>query len=234
LAQWVAAELANQEQLRAGSFWDSGHLLGLLMPEKELLGFQDLKTLIETSKLGISHMTAQKYLMVARSFDRETARQTGIEKCYALTLYAKAIGRAGQAGAILAGNERIQGAEPGQRPQLARTISASQLRAATRRLKESKRQDAVPTAVQAERVKLGNEMAKVMRSLGLKKASAKVVRHDGEAKIAIYFPIESARTLETALLPSMTTLLGKLARKEPEVVTLLLAKVPGLKLKRAA
>ncbi len=91
----------------------------------------------------------------------------------------------------------------------------------------------MPTAVQAEREKLGNEAAKVLRSLGLKKASARVVRHDGQPKIAIYIPIDSARTLNTALVPSMTALLGRLARKSPEVVTLLRASVPGLTLKRA-
>ena len=41
---------------------------------------------------------------------RNTALGAGIEKCYALTIYAKAIGRPGQAAAILAGDEPIRGA----------------------------------------------------------------------------------------------------------------------------
>jgi hypothetical protein len=227
----VAARLLEQESLRSASFWDSGYLLGLLMPSKELLGFKDLKALIEKSRLPISHFTAQKYLMVARSFDRETAKNTGIEKCYALTLYAKAVNRAGQAAQILAGNERIVGTDLPPLRSTAKTLSASQLMGVVRRMKTAARGEKVPTAVQAEREKIGQDTRKIIREMGFKRASASIVKRDGKPMVAIYLSLDEAQHWD---LTKAIPMIAKVVKKDSAVLQLLRAKVPALTLKRSA
>jgi hypothetical protein len=231
LARWVSERLLEQESLRAGSFWDTGHLLGLMMPGKDLLGFKDLKTVVEQYQLPISHFTAQKFLMVARSFDRETAKNTGIEKCYALTLYAKATGRAGRAAEILAKNERISGTELPPARSLAKSISASQLMAVVRRLKTEARGEKVPTAVQQEREKLGKDTRKIIRDLGFKRASASIVRRDGRPMIAIYLSLEDAQRWD---LSKAIPMIAKVMKEDRAALQLLQSKVPALTLKRSA
>ncbi len=231
LARWVSERLLEQESLRAGSFWDTGHLLGFLMPTKELLGFKDIKAVIEQYRLGISHFTAQKFLMVARSFDRETAKSTGIEKCYALTLYAKATGRAGRAAEILAKNERIAGTDLPPQRALAKTISASQLMGVVRRLKTEARGEKVPTAVQQEREKIGKDTRKIIRDLGFKRASASIVRRDGKPMVAIYVSLEDATSWQ---LSKAIPLIAKVMKQDRATLQQLQSKVPALTLKRSA
>ena len=110
LADWHVAQVHAHERLRTLSFYDTGHHLMELLALRDQLGAKDIKELCSKVDLGMSHMTANKYREVARAFDRSTALGAGIEKCYALTIYAKAIGRPGQAAAILAGDEPIRGA----------------------------------------------------------------------------------------------------------------------------
>ena len=228
LARWVRDRLLEQEALRSASFWDTGYLLGLLMPAKALLGVKDLKELIAKYDLPLSHFTALKYMTVARDFDRETAKSTGVEKCYALTLYAKVIGRVGKAAEILARNERIVGAEPAA---LARTVSASQLMRIVRSKKAEARGEKVPTAVQQEREKIGKDTRKIIRDLGFKRASASIVRRDGRPMVAIYLPLEDAQKWDpTKVIP----MIANAAKKDAAVRQLLTAKVPGLTLKRSA
>lgn len=222
LADWVRQQLLVQERRRADSYWQTGHVIGLLMAAKEALGAVDLKTLVAAAQLWISHFTAQKYLNVANAFPREVAVQQGIEKCYALTTYAKAIGREGQGLQIWKSDERIQASEDVMgRVISARQISASQLRKATKRIKAESKQEKVPTAVQLEREKLAKDTAKTVRALGFAKASAHLVRHDGQPKIAIYIPLETAQTLESKLGPALVKQVGKLTLKSPTLATLL-------------
>jgi len=231
LVRWVSDRLLEQEALRSASFWDTGHLLGFLMPNKDLLGFADLKALIEKYALPISHFTANKYLMVARSFDRETARTIGIEKCYALTLYAKVMGRAGKAAEILANNERIVGTDLPPQRSLAKTISASKLMGVVSRMKKDAREEKVPTAVQAERAKIGKDTSKIIRDLGFKRASASIVKRDGKQVVAIYLPIEEAQRWEPT---KAITMIAALAKKDTALLRILRTKLPALMLKRSA
>lgn len=222
LADWVRGQLLAQERRRADSYWESGHLLALLMAHKEAFGAVDLKTLIEVLQLGVSHFTAQKYMTVAEAFPREVAVEQGIEKCYALTTYAKAIGREGQGLRIWMGDERIQASEetPGG-PSTAKVISASKLRRATKRIKEESKQDEIPTAVQLQREKLAKDTAKIARSLGFTKANARLVRHDGQPKIALYIALPDAQNLESKLGPALVKAVGKLTLRQPELLPLL-------------
>ena len=215
LAVWVRDRLEEHETLRARSFWESGRLLGLLMPAKSALGVKDIKELVESAQLGISHFTAQKYVMVARSFEQELAVRQGIEKCYSLTVYAKAIGRED------AGDETIQGSE-GERGRAltAQRISGAQLRAAIRTLKKKAREEVVPSEVQLARAQLAEGTEKTLRDLGLKSPSARLVRRDGKTQIAIYVSLESAEALDSKLAPAMVKLIARLARKRPEVAAL--------------
>ena len=221
LAVWVRDRLEEHETLRARSFWECGRLIGLLMPAKSALGVKDIKELVESAQLGISHFTAQKYVMVARSFEQELAVRQGIEKCYSLTVYAKAIGREGQAARILAGDETIQGSE-GERGRAltAQRISGAQLRAAIRTLKKKAREEVVPSEVQLARAQLAEGTEKTLRDLGLKSPSARLVRRDGKTQIAIYVSLESAEALDSKLAPAMVKLIARLARKRPEVAAL--------------
>lgn len=228
LGRWVRARLIEQEALRSASFWDTGYLLGLLMPNKALLGVKDLKELIAKYDLPLSHFTALKYMTVARDFDRETATNTGIEKCYALTLYAKLIGRVGKAAEILARNERITGAEPAAQ---AKTISAAALVRLVRGMKAEAQGEKVPTAVQQEREQIGKSARKIIRDLGFKRASASIVRRDGRAMVAIYLPLEDAQKWDAKKAIPMIAIAAK---KDAAVRQLLTAKVPGLALKRSA
>jgi len=52
--------------------------------------------------------------------------------------------------------------------------------------------------------------------------------------IAVYLSFDDAEALQATLLPSIANLLAKLARKQPEVVQMLRAKVPGLALELSA
>ena len=221
LVGWIKARLGEHEALRAASFWETGHLIGLLLPRGRSVGAKDIKELVERAELGIAHMTAQKYVMVARSFPvRELAVKTGIEKCYALTVYAKTIGREGQAAAILEQNELIEGSDDGRGRRLrAGEISGVRLREAIRALKAAAASGAAangaaPSEVQREREAAAKQAQAYARKLGMAKAVARVVRHGGEPKIALYLPVAAAASLETKAPLAALALVARLARTD--------------------
>ena len=216
VVEWIVARIHDHETLRARSFWDTGHLIALLLERREAIGVRDIKELASKLDLGMSHMTAQKYLMVARTFERELAVETGIEKCYALTRYAKTIGRPGEASGILAANEPIRGVS-GLRAQAA---SASKVYDAIKALKDEALTDRDPPEVQATRVRAAAGLQKVVRKLGLEGASTQLVRHDGQQKIAIYVSIETALALDSKVPRALARYGAQLARSSPEVAEL--------------
>ncbi|MBX3273429.1 MAG: hypothetical protein KF729_24410 [Sandaracinaceae bacterium] len=230
LTDWVRARLADHEGLRARSFWETGHLIALLLPRGRSAGARDIKELVERAELGIAHMTAQKYVMVARSFEREIAVRTGIEKCYALTVYAKAIGREGQAAKILADDELIDGSDDGRGRRLrAAAISGVKLREAIRTLKGAS--TAPPTEVQREREAAAKTAQVYARKLGMTRAVARLVRHGGETKVAIYLPLGAAANLEAKAPLAALELVARLSRTDTAFAAL--ARDRGL-LRRAA
>ncbi len=77
LASWHVAQVHAHERLRTLSFYDTGHHLLQLLAMREHLGARDIKELCSKVDLGMSHMTANKYLQVARQFDRDTADSDG-------------------------------------------------------------------------------------------------------------------------------------------------------------
>jgi hypothetical protein len=164
--------------------------------------------------IGMSHMTANKYLQVARTFDRETALSAGIEKCYALTVYAKAIGRPRQAAAILAKDEPIRGV-PGLR---AKSASASKLYAAVRELKAAAKAGREPSEIQAARTRTAAVTEKWVRKLGFSGAQTEIVRRGGEARVAIYISLEVADALETRVSSAFAKLAPKLVKAHPALV----------------
>ncbi|MCA9608940.1 MAG: hypothetical protein KC619_25230 [Myxococcales bacterium] len=213
LAAWHVAQIHAHEELRARSFYDTGHHLIELLALRSQLGAKDIKELCSKVDLGMSHMTANKYLQVARSFDRETAVETGIEKCYALTVYAKAIGRPGDAAAILARDEVVRGA----RGLRTKTASASKLYAAVRALKEAARVNREPTEIQAARERTAKATAAWVKKLGFRGAHTEVVRRGGEPRVAIYISLETAERLESRVLGAVARLGPRLARTQPEL-----------------
>jgi predicted metal-binding transcription factor (methanogenesis marker protein 9) len=208
---WLVAAVNAHERLRAKSFYDTGHLIGLLLDRRAELGVKDIKELCEKKQLGLSHMTAQKYLRVARTFPRDRAVQYGVEKCYALLVYAKAIGRPDGALAILERDELLRGSH-GLRSKVA---SAAKIYAAVRALKEAARARREPaeTKVEAERAALG--VQKLARKLGWRGARAELVRRGGESKVAIYVSIPVALALERELPKGIARWGAQLARTSP-------------------
>ena len=219
LTAWVRARIAEHDGLRARSFWETGRLIALLLPRGRAAGAKDIKELVERGELGIAHMTAQKYVMVARSFERELAVRTGIEKCYALTVYAKAIGREGQAAKILEQNELIDGSDDGRGRRLrAADVSAVKLRDAIRLLKGASA--APPTEVQREREAAAKTAQAYARKLGMTKAVARLVRHGGETKVALYLPLGAAASLDAKAPLAALDLVAKLSRADPAFAAL--------------
>ncbi len=223
LAAWHLAQIRAHEQLRAASFYDTGHHIAELLELRALFGAKDIKELCSKVDLGMSHMTANKYLQVARTFDREAALTAGIEKCYALTVYAKAIGRPRQAAAILAKDEPIRGV----RGLRAKSASASKLYAAVRMLKEAAKEGREPSEIQAARTRTA-ELAEVwVRKLGFRGAQAEVVRRGGEARVAIYISLEVAGALESRVTGALAKLAPKLVKSHPTLVAPLRAALAG-------
>src|SRR5690606_9867574 len=179
LAAWHLAQIRAHERLRAASFYDTGHHIAELLELRALFGAKDIKELCSKVDLGMSHMTANKYLQVARTFDRQTALSAGIEKCYALTVYAKAIGRAGQAAKILAADEPVRGV----RGLRVKAASASKLYAAIRALKEAARAGREPSEIQAARTRTAQRAESWVRKLGFRGAQAEIVRRGGEPRV---------------------------------------------------
>ncbi len=177
LAAWHVGQIHAHERLRNLSFYDTGHHLIQLLELRAQYGARDIKELCSKVDLGMSHMTANKYMQVARTFERETALREGIEKCYALTVYAKATGRAGKAAAILAADEPVRG----MRGLRVKAASASKLYAAVRALKEAKKADREPDEIQAAREKTAQSTESWLRKLGFRGAQTEIVRRHGEA-----------------------------------------------------
>ena len=73
LADWHVAQVHAHERLRTLSFYDTGHHLMELLALRDQVGAKDIKELCSKVDLGMSHMTANRYLQVARAFDRSTA-----------------------------------------------------------------------------------------------------------------------------------------------------------------
>ena len=213
LAAWHVGQIHAHERLRTLSFYDTGHHLMELLELRAHYGARDIKELCSKVDLRMSHMTANKYMQIARTFDRKTALEVGIEKCYALTVYAKATGRPGKAAAILAADEPVRG----MRGLRVKTASASKLYAAVRALKEAKKAGREPTEIQAAREKTRLSTEAWVRKLGFRGAQAEIVRRHGEAKVAIYLSLEVAEALEPRVLGAVAKLGPKLAKTKPEL-----------------
>jgi hypothetical protein len=213
LAAWHVGQIHAHERLRTLSFYDTGHHLMQLLELRAQFGARDIKELCSKVGIGMSHMTANKYMQIARAFDRQTALEAGIEKCYALTVYAKATGRAGQAAAILAADEAVRGASRLR----VKGASASKLYAAVRALKEARKAGREPTEIQAARAKTAQSTEVWLRKLGFRGAQAEIVRRRGEAKVAIYLSLEVAEALEPSVLGAFAKLGPKIAKTRPEL-----------------
>jgi len=213
LADWYLAAIHAHATLRAKSFWDTGHFIAGLLELRALWGAANIKELVSKVPLPMSHMTANKYLQIARTFSRELAVEHGIEKCYALIGYAKAIGRPGEGGAILSANEPIRGA----RGLYAADASAAALLRAVHALKQAARDSKVPSEARLAYDRTAVVTEKLLRRLGLKSADAHFVRRGGRAQIAIYVPVEVAESLPSAL-PSAVARFGlRLAKTQPDL-----------------
>jgi hypothetical protein len=213
LASWHVARVREHERLRALSFYDTGVHIARLLELRAVVGARDIKELCSKVDLGMSHMTANKYLQVARTFDRATALREGIEKCYALTLYAKAVGRAGQGAEILARDEPVRGT----RALRAKGASASKLYEAVRALKEAAKKGREPDDVRAANALTADSAEKFVRKLGFKKAEAEIVRRHGETRVAIYISLEVAKTLESHVPAAFARMGRSLAKTRPEL-----------------
>ena len=212
VADWILTAIHAHGRLRAKSFYDTGHFIDRLLELRELFGVANIKELASKVPLGMSHMTANKYLQIARTFSRELALEHGIEKCYALLRYAKAIGRPDEAGAILAANEPIRGS----RGLYAADASAAKIGAAVSALKQAERDSKVPTEVRAGYERTAHETEKAFRRLGMRGADAHVVRRDGTTQIAVYIPIDVATSWESTLPRAVARFGLRLAKTKPE------------------
>jgi predicted metal-binding transcription factor (methanogenesis marker protein 9) len=213
LVEWHVARIHDHERLRTLSFYDTGEHIAALLKMRDQLRVRDIKELCSKVDLGMSHMTANKYLRVVRNFDRAAALRYGIEKCYALTVYAKRIGRPGAAAQIVENDEPIRGA----RGLRAKGASASKLYAAARALRELSRGGSEPTEIQAARERTVKQAQSFVRKLGLKGARAEIVRRGGEARVAIYISLETAERLEQVVPRAFVKLGRSLAKTKPDV-----------------
>lgn len=213
LAEWHVARIHEHEDLRARSFYDTGLLLKNLLALREEYGAKDIKELVSKAKLGMSHMTANKYMRVATIFERATAIEQGVEKCYALTIYAKAIGRPDDAPDILGADEPVSGV-PGL---TVRAASASKLYGAARAIKKAAREKE-PPEIQARHDQAVQSTEKWVRQLGFRGANAEIVRKHGEPRVAIYITLETAEALQERVIGAFAKLGPSLARRKPALV----------------
>ncbi len=214
VAEWIVGAIQAHEDLRSRSFYDTGHLIARLLELRDVYGVADIKELCAKVDLGLSHMTAQKYLRVAQTFSREVALRHGVEKCYALSLYSKAIGRPGEAAAILAANELVRGAERGKR---VADLSAAKLYAAVRALKEQARAEREPSEQRAAAERAAASAQKLFRGIGVRGAHAVIVRRGGRAQVAVYMPVDVAAALEASLPKAVARFGLRLAKTRPEL-----------------
>ncbi len=214
VAEWIVGAIQAHEDLRTRSFYDTGHLIARLLELRDVFAVADIKELCAKVDLGLSHMTAQKYLRVAQTFPRDVALRHGVEKCYALVVYSKAIGRPHAAAAILAADELVRGAERGARVS---DLSAAKLYAAVRALKERARAEREPTEQRVAAERAAASAQKLLRSIGVRGAHAAIVRRGGSARVAVYIPIDVAAALETALPKAVARFGLRLAKTQPDL-----------------
>jgi len=207
---WLLAAIRAHARLRAKSFYDTGHFVSELLDRRALVGAANIKELCARLPLGMSHMTANKYLQISRSFARSVALKHGIEKCYALVVYARTIGRPADAGAILAEDEAVRGA----RGLRALAATPAQIFAAIRALKQAARDSKVPPAERARQERAAAATQRLFRRLGVRRVTAHVVRRGGQTEIALYVPLDVAESL--AAVPAK-----KLARTGPALAAVL-------------
>ena len=106
-------------------------------------------------------------------------------------VYARTIGRAGEAGKVLAGDEAIQGGH-GLR---AAKATAAEMFAAIRALKQAERDSKVPPEERARQESAAQATQRLFRRLGVRRVTAHVVRHDGQVQIALFVPLDVAESL---------------------------------------
>lgn len=188
--------------LREKTYWDSGRALLELMRMKDQYGASDLKELVDKAKVPVTHMTAQKWMEIARVFDRRTAVEHKAEKCYALIRYAVLTGRQDlDAPEILARDELLRGPERVR----AKAATVAQVSAAVKALRvaadpERRRAD--------ERRKAAAASAEeVLRELGLSGARASV---DARGRIQVTLSVRTAERMRDAL-PLLIARWGKKA-----------------------
>ena len=190
----VAAAIRAHARLPAKSFYDTGRFLSELLDRREPIGAVNIKDLCSKVPLGMSHMTANKYLQISRSFPRSVALKQGIEKCYALVVYARTIERPGEAGKVLARDEAIR-ASRGLR---ASSATAPEIFAAIRALKQAGRDSRVPPEERARGERAARATERLFRRLGVRRAVAHVVYRSGETQIALFVPLDVAESLAAA------------------------------------
>ena len=191
---WLLAAIRAHARLRAKSFYDTGHFISELLDRRAMFGAVDIKDLCSKVALGMSHMTANKYLQISRSFPRSVALEHGIEKCYALVVYARTVARLGEAGKVLAADESIQGG----RGLRAWKATAAEIFAAIRALKQAARDSKVPPGQRAREEHAAQATERFFRRLGMRRVLAHVVRRGGEAQIALFVPLDVAEALGAA------------------------------------
>ena len=191
---WLLAAIRAHARLRAKSFYDTGHFISELLDRRETIGAVNIKDLCSKVPLGMSHMTANKYLQISRSFPRSVALEEGIEKCYSLVVYARTIGRPGEAGKVLAGDEAIRGG----RGLRASTATPTQIFGAIRALKQAERDSKVPPEERAREERAAQATQRLFRRLGVRRVIAHVVRRSGEVQIALFVPLDVAESLAAA------------------------------------
>ena len=220
-ADWCVRAIAAHARLRAKSFYDTGRLLDRLMALKGVYGAANIKELRIKAGLEMSHMTANKYLQIARAFPRDLALRTGIEKCYALIVYSKVVGKKPEdAASLLTANQRIQG---GPRGLTAQSASATAIYAAIKSIKDARKQSTEPTQLVAARKATADSVEKLIRLLGFKGAITDVIHKRGEARIAIYVSLETAAQLETLVPKALGRAVPRFAKTSPDVAAVLKA-----------
>jgi hypothetical protein len=178
----------------------------------------------------MSHFTAQKYMTAAREYPRDVAIRHGVEKVYALSVYAKAIGRKGEGPTLLRRDERIAHDEEGK---TAQRISGSRLRSIIRRLKHAEQDAKVPADVKRDGEQAAIDAEKNLRSLGWP-ANAKVVRRGREMRIVIECTVAAVRALDSKLPARAIRLIAKLAAQRPDVAALVRSSPLARRLKNGA
>lgn len=214
-------------RLRQKSFWDTGRLIEELLGLRAEYRAANIKELCAKADLGISHMTANKYLRVARTFAREMAVEIGIEKCYALILFAKTIGKAQEAVAIWEQDRPIHGAKRGV---TAKSATAKQIYEAVKLLKAGKKRRETPPEVTA---KIEADVSKI--ELLFKKLSLPVQAEPGsrggEPGYFMWISEKTVSALEPRLAKGLAKVATHFSKHQPDLIEPL--RVAGWAPKRA-